>query len=131
MNENKGLKDVPETVHSFQLDVSGSITNRRYVGDFSCRIPTIKDQCLIAKHKAFLNGDMAEFLDAGTQNVHEMISYLRYTLTEYPKFWKESDLGYELRDPNVITSLYEKVLEFEAKWMGEIWGEKADGTEKA
>lgn len=127
MNENKDLaglpKDIPHTQSGFQLDILGNLTQKRYLGDFTCKIPTVKEQCLIDKHQVLLNGEMPHNLKPATLKIHEMIAYLRYTLIDYPKFWKDSDLGYELRDPNVVQAIYDKVIDFENKWLKEIWGD--------
>jgi hypothetical protein len=119
-------KEIPSSECTFQIDVVGDVTKKKYVAEFTCRIPRRKEQCLIDKHRAFLNGSMAEMLDPATLRFHHMISYLRYTIdTESaPKFWKESDLGYELYDENVVATLYERVLAFEVEWLKAIWGEE-------
>jgi hypothetical protein len=125
MNDINSLyADVPPREHNFQLEVEGSISKKRYIGDFTCKIPNVKDQCFIAKHQAMLNGNFAQFLDPGILNLHKMIAYLRYTLTEYPKFWKMSDLGYNLLDMNVIQEVYDQVLKFEKSWLKEVWGDE-------
>lgn len=128
MNKNNGLpNEVPPTEKTFQIDIVGKMTGKRYIGDFTCRIPRIKEQCLIEKHQAFLNGEMMNFLPPGVLKMHKMIAYLRYALIDqYPKFWSESDLGYELQDLNVIEGIYDKVLEFEEEWMKAIWGDPRD-----
>jgi hypothetical protein len=54
-----------------------------------------------------------------------MVSYLRYTITESPKWWKGADLGYELYDENVVKAIYEAVLDFETTWLKAVWGEEA------
>lgn len=128
MSKNSKLsKTVPSAECEFTLDIIGDVTKKRFVGEFTCKIPRKKEQCLIDKHRAFLNGNFADMLDATTLRFHHMISYLRYTImTENaPKFWKESDLGYELYDENVVKEIYDKVLEFEVEWLKEIWGEEA------
>ena len=124
-------KALPPTEHSFSIDVEGMLTKTRYQGNFQCRIPNIKTQAAIAKHKAMLNGGYEEGLDLGTRNMHHIISYLRYTLvTEtLPKWWKDSDLGYDLFDVNVVEAVYNKVLEFEKSWYSEIWGPQAEEGE--
>lgn len=120
-------KDVPDTEAEITIDVEGDITKRRFVGEFTCRIPRKKEQCLIDKHRAFLNGPQPEQLDPETLRFHHMISYLRYTVDDKncPKWWRESDLGYELYDVSVVQALYDKVLEFEVAWLKEVWGEEA------
>lgn len=129
MSENKDLakplpKDIPDLESPIQVEIVGKLTKKRFVGDFTCRIPRIKEQCLIDKHEAALNGPNAFILKPGTLKMHKQIAYLRYTLVgDMPKWWKESDLGYELQDLNVIDELYAKVLEHENKWIETIWGD--------
>lgn len=122
----KMTQDIPDTNHVFQLDLIGSVTKRRFLGDFSCKIPTIKDQALIAKHEAMLNGEFPVYLNQGVLKVHKWISYLKYTLTDYPSFWRDSELGYSLRDANVIEAVYDEVLSFEDAWYKKIWGDGLD-----
>ncbi len=126
MSKINGLKkDIPATETEFQLEAEGDVTKKKFIGDFTCRIPRRKEQCLIDKHRAFLNGAMPEQLDSATLRFHHMISYLRYTITESPKWWKENDLGYELYDESVVKAVYDKVLAFEVEWLKEVWGEEA------
>lgn len=122
---NNLSKDIPDTSHEFTIEVEGSVTKRRFIGEFTCKIPRKKEQCLIDKHRAFLNGDLVDALSPTTIRFHHMIAYLRYTITESPKWWKESDLGYELYDDNVVSEIYDKVLEFEVEWLKAVWGEEA------
>lgn len=125
-NLSKLSKDVPLTEADIQVDVEGDVTKKRFIGEFSCKIPRKKELCLIDKHRAFLNGPMPEQLSPETLRFHHMISYLRYTIDDkhVPKWWRESDLGYELFDENVVKDLYDRVIEFEIKWLKEIWGEE-------
>lgn len=123
MNKNNNLsKLVPPTTHRFAIRVEGDLTSHAFEGEFECRIPTKKDQCFIDKHRAFLNGDLVDQLSPETLKFHHMISYLRFTLTEYPTFWKESDLGYGLYDGNIVEEVYNEVLTFEESWLKDVWG---------
>ena len=122
-------KSLPDMSHRFEVDLKGQLTNLGYKGEFVCKIPSAKDQSAIAKHKAYLNGGFEDGLDVGTRNLHHMISYLRYTLKEFPKWWEDNDLGYELYDVNVIETVYGYVLEFEQNWMKKVWGEVAEEVE--
>jgi hypothetical protein len=125
------MQDLPESLpdlnHTFQVDLVGNVTKKRFLGDFVCKIPTIKDQAMIAKHEAFLNGEYPVYLNPGVLKIHKQIAYLKYTLIDVPKFWRESDGGYDLRDPNVVSYVYDQVLEFEKEWYQQIWGEDEDG----
>lgn len=123
-NSNNLYKDLPPRELEFQIEVIGAISKKRYIGDFTTKIPNVKDQCFIAKHQAFLNGKFADFLDPQVLELHKMIAYLRYALVEYPKFWKETDLGYHLMDTNVIRAVYDQVLEKEREWLKDVWGDE-------
>lgn len=130
MNDNNSLPDkLPETTHSFQFDLVGNVSKKRYMGEFSCKIPTIKDQAMIAKFEAMLNGEFPVYLNQGVLNIHKKVAYLKYTLTESPKFWRESEGGYNLMDPNIIDGVYDEVMAFEEKWYKTIWGEPGGEAE--
>lgn len=119
-------KDLPSTTTVIQIDTIGSVTKKRFLGDFECKIANIQDQINSAKHEALLNGEFAGYLPPGVLKVNKMLAYLKYTLLEpYPRFWIISDLGIKLKDSNVIEAVYIKVLEFEDKWMSDVWGEDA------
>lgn len=125
MNDiNKLDKEIPDTAHVFQVDVVGQVTRKRFLGEFRCRVPTLKDQCLIGKHEATLNGEYGSFLAPGIQKLHKMVAYLRYSIVDSPIFWKDSDLGYALRDANVVEAVYDEVIAFEEKWLESIWGKE-------
>lgn len=120
---------VPIKTHQFSIETVGNITTKRFIGDFTCQILNIKNRALVDKHRAFLNGEYAQEVDAATLWMHLMISHLRYALIgELPKWWVESDLGYELYDTNVIKAVYDAVMDFEAKWYTELHGVE-DGPE--
>lgn len=130
-NLSKLSKEIPSTELDFMVEVEGDVTKKRFVGEFTCKIPNKKTQCFIDKHRAFLNGPMQDSLSPDTLRFHHMVSYLRYTITDSPKWWKENDLGYEMYDENVIKEVYEKVLDFEEKWLTQVWGEEAIAKLKA
>ncbi len=124
MNENNHLPtDLPTMHQDFVLDKSGKITKHRWVGEFTCKIPNTKEKCLIAKHRAYLDGQFADFLDPATIMIHKKVAYLRFTLTDFPKWWRDNDLGYELMDHNIIEDVYDEVLKFEKVWLKEVWGD--------
>lgn len=127
MNDISNLNKVlPGSEGEFQIDVEGDLTKKRYLGEFTCKIMNRKERAMVDKHKAFLNGEYAMQLDPLTLIYHHKIAYLRYALIgPYPKFWQNSDLGYELYDENVVNAIYEEVLKFEEQWMRSIWGDEA------
>jgi hypothetical protein len=117
---------LPETSKTFQIDIRGSATNQRFLGEFVCKIPTLKDQSNIAREQARLNGEYPDFLNSGVKQLHQELAYLKYTLIDVPKFWRDSDLGFELRDQNVVNAVYEEVLKFEDEWLKAIWGDESN-----
>lgn len=127
---NKLMEDVPSTTHEFQIEITGDITRKRFLGDFISKIPTIKDQAMIARHEVTLNGDNPMYLDEGVRQINKKIAHLRFTLVEFPKFWRDSDLGYELRDPNVIDAVYQAVIDYENDWVNSIWTNGQDPEEE-
>lgn len=131
MSKINSLPDsMPDTTHEFVLDLVGRITKKRFVGEFRCKIPTIKDQSMIKKHEAMMNGEFPVYLDAGIQKMHMMIAYLRFTIVDCPIFWKNSDLGYDLRDDNIIQGVYDEVISFENEWLRQIWEVKEEPSEQ-
>lgn len=130
-NLNNLKKTLPTMEHSFSINVEGLLTRQSWEGNFSCKIPNAKIQAQIAKHKVMLNGGFEQNLDIGTKNLHHMISYLRYTLVDVPKWWKDHDMGYELYDVNVIEDVYAKVLEFEKEWYESVWGPSEEPKEES
>lgn len=127
MNNTSDLKkSLPEMEHEFSIsNLEGSLTKNTYSGNFTCKITNIKTQAQIKKLKAKLDEGLTG-LDFGVQKIHEMISYLRYTIIDSPKWWKDSDYGYELYDSNIVETLYNEVLKFEESWMEEVWGKPAE-----
>lgn len=124
MDYSKMLKSLPEQTKTFQIDVIGEVTKQRYDVEFTCKIANLRDQANISKYKAKLNAGMDEFLDIGTRALHNIISHLRFKLIAMPKFWIDSDYGYDLLDANVIEAVYAEVDKFENEWMKKVWGEE-------
>lgn len=125
-------KSLPESEVDFEIDVNGEYSNRPHKGQFRSKILTLRDQALVAKHKAHLNGDIAHQLDLTTLKLHQMISYLKYALKEVPKWWRDADFGYELLDMNVVEAVYNQALDHEEKYLRAVWGdEKVDSMKAA
>lgn len=127
MNKIKHLpKSIPDKSNKFSLKAKGSLSGEEYSGDFECKIPNLRDQALIAKNKAFLNGGMEASLDKATKNLHHMVSYCKYTLISCPDWFAETDFGYDLFDQNIVEEVFNKILESEELWLNSVWGDKED-----
>ena len=124
------MKKLPSNLSSFNIaDVEGIITKTKYSGNFVSKVPNLRIQSDIAKFRGSLNGGDDGGLDQGTKNLHHMIAYLKFVLTEYPKWWEEADYGYELYDINVIEAIFEQAIKQEDIWVKAAWGEESDGKE--
>jgi hypothetical protein len=128
MNQSK---DLPKALPAMELDINfnieGNVTRKTYSGDFKFRIPNLKARAQADRKRAELNGPIEErFLDPTVANFHTMISYLRFTLVESPKWWRDSDHGYDLYDSNVVSELYSQCTNYENSWMEQVWGKKEE-----
>lgn len=131
MNTEALAKELPPKTNRFSVKVTGNVTNTEFEGSFTFRIPNVRTTAQISLMEARLNEGLSDSLDASTLATHYMIAYLRYSLVEnkeegevYPKWWKESNYGYELYDANVITAIYNKCLEYEKEWREQVFGAK-------
>lgn len=120
------LKELPLMESEFELDLKGNITGLQYKGAFKYKLPNIAKNSQISVMEARLNSGLAETLDPTTRLVHYMLSYLRFTLEEktLPEWWKKSNYGVDLYDPNVVTELYQKCTAFEKEWELKVHGEQ-------
>lgn len=131
MNKLKHLpKSIPEKDTEFQLKSTGALTKEKYSGTFKCKIPNLRVQAQIAKTKAFLNAGFEDSLDSQMKNLHQMVAYLKHTVTDSPDWFRESDYGYDLFDANVVEEIYLKVLRFEEDWLEQVWGKAKDEQEE-
>lgn len=117
---------LPNMEYRFKIQVVGEESKLPWVGDFLYRRPTLQERALIDVMRARLNGDLRT-VDPDTQAYNEAIAHLRFTLKEYPDWWKDADFGASLYDGNVLLEIYSKCLEFEADWRTKTFG----GDEKA
>lgn len=122
-------KEFPAFEYHFQLDVMGTQTKERYLGDFTYVRPNLKNMSNIAKFKTRLDDDLAN-LDRTIAMLHMMVSQLRFGLTEFPKWWEESDFGLDMYDMNVVAEIYKLCMEFEAQFEEKVGREKKAKKDK-
>jgi hypothetical protein len=106
------IRELPSFEHTFDIDIVGDQTGKRFSGTFTYIRPNIKNLGEISRYKARLDGDFAN-LDPVMSALHSMLSRLRFTLKEYPKWWETTGFGLELYDSNVVMELYKCTMEFE------------------
>lgn len=121
--DESSMISLPSMEHTFHVSVMGNETKQLYKGDFTYRRPTLGDRAKSEVMRSRLNGDLAT-LNLDTQTFHGMIAILRYTLVKCPKWWSESDYGYELHDVNIVEEVYKAVLKFEKEWADQVYGKE-------
>jgi len=131
MSDSEDLpRDVPDREFTFFIDVEGDSTRKRFRGEFSYRIPNLKAKACADKMRASLNGGHDKHLNPTVLEFHSTISYLKFTITEAPKWWREADWGYELDDYNIVDAVYIKVEAFQKDYNEKLWGSDSDKKEE-
>ncbi len=113
------LTKLPSMDFAFDVAIKGAETGIMWLGKFVYRRPTIGHRSRIDVMRARLNGDL-ETVDNDTKEFNEAISHLRWTITESPDWWKDSNFGLDLYDGNVVGEIYTKVLIFEKSWRDKV-----------
>lgn len=126
---------MPEMTHRFKIQVQGSESGVNWAGEFLYRRPSLGARSRIDVMRARLSGDM-ESIDPEVAIFNEAISHLRFTLEEFPDWWKETGFGIDLYDGNVVSEVYNKCMSFERNWKNKVHGGDAkavgevnDGTD--
>jgi len=120
------VSTLPPMEFKFSIQMVGSESGLNWTGKFLYKRPSLGERSRINVMQTRLNGDL-ETLEQDVLQFNEAISHLRYTLRDFPEWWKESGFGIELYDGNVVSEIYNKCLEYEAKWMKRTFGgEKAE-----
>jgi len=109
--------------HSFRINLKGEETGKIFEGDFVYKRPSIRTDSEISKTKAMLDGGMN--LDEDTQFIHKVLATLKHTIQNCPKWWEDSDFGFELYDLNVVFDVYKETQKFEKEWRDKVWVEES------
>lgn len=124
-------KEIPGLEHEFEIDVIGNITKKQYAGKFKFKIPNIRKQSQISVMEAQLNSGVVDQIDPSMAMTHYMLAYLNFTLEESPKWWSEdSKKGFELWDPNVISTIYNECSKYEREWQKTTFGDSRPEQEE-
>lgn len=116
---------LPNMEHKFHVEILGEESKIMWVGDFLYRRPTLKERAMSEVMRARLCGDLLS-IDPDIRAFNDAISFLRFTLKEFPDWWKDTDSGSNMYDANVVIEIHNKVMEFEAKWREKVYGGKPE-----
>ena len=116
---------LPGMESKFSIQVMGEESRQNWVGDFLYRRPNLRERAAIDSLHKRLNGDLTT-LDPDTSALNEALSVLRFTLKDFPTWWRDSDFGGSLYDANVVLEIYGKCMEFEASWRTRVMSGDAE-----
>lgn len=124
----KAYAALPSMDFVFDIQVTGVESKINWVGKFVYKRPTLGARSRIDVMRTRLNGDLQN-VDDEVRDYNDAVSYLRYTLADYPEWWSESQYGLDLYDGNVVSEIYNKCMEFENEWKKKVFGGKASAVE--
>jgi len=110
---------MPKMEYRFDISVVGEETGIPWTGTFLYRRPTLSERSLIEAMRARLSGDLRT-VDPLIDDFNIMISHLRWTLKEFPDWWKAADFGGNIWDRNVIEHIYKKCADFEEEFRNKL-----------
>lgn len=118
---------LPKKEATFQLDVVGTDTGLQYKGEFTVKtILTIGERHSEELEKTRLLSDYANPSD-GLYGIATYLSKVRASVTDSPKWWKDTLDGAEILDENVIIALYDECVKVQTEWKLKL-KEKAENT---
>ncbi len=113
---------LPSDETTFNVQIKGETTGRMYEGSFTYKLPDLREESDISKMKARLDEGLS--LDEDMNLLHDILSYLYYTIKKAPEWWTKELSQLKTRDYNVYTTLRKKCLDFEREWTNKVWGDE-------
>lgn len=114
---------------SFEVHVRGNITGKTWDGSFRAKpLLTFRDQLNIDKLRRDFVGTDGSNAAPEAFSTAVVLSELAFRLTETPEWWKESQGGLDLCDPNVVEEVYKKSKAIESEHVKKV---EADGDAAA
>lgn len=112
--------ELPKNESTFNVDLVGDTTFKRYDGQFTVRcVLTAGQRHLMELEKSRLLGSFANPTGA-LVGLAEILATLRAKVVDGPEWWKQSVGGSTLSDENVLIELYNKMDEAETKWRQKV-----------
>jgi hypothetical protein len=110
---------LPKNEAQFELDVVGEQTQERFKGTFTTRCLLTNAEMVKVAILTDRYNEGSTTLPLGYAMFNRSIAELEVRLMDSPKWWKDSDGGRLLQDPNVVSALHEActkaVSEYRAK----------------
>lgn len=104
----------------FEIHVRGSVTGKTWSGKFRARpLLTFRHQMNVDKLRREFAGT-AEGAIPEVVITASVLAELAYRLTETPEWWKESQGGLDLCDPNVVEDVWKQAKKVETDHIAAI-----------
>lgn len=116
---------LPSMEHKFSIQIKGEESGLNWAGDFVYRRPTLRERTMIDVMEKRMNGDLIT-IDPEVAAFNQAISHLRFTLKEVPDWFRDTDMGGNLYDGNVVLEIFNKCMDFEASWRKKTFGGKPE-----
>ena len=112
--------ELPKNEATFDVDIVGDTTFKRYQGNFIVRcVLSTGQRHAMELEKSRLMGSSPQPTDA-LVGLSEVLGMLRAKVIDAPEWWKQSLGGSNLSDENVLMELYSKIGEEEVKWRQKV-----------
>jgi hypothetical protein len=112
--------ELPNNETTFDIDVVGDTTFKRYEGQFNVRcILTMGQKHAMELEKTRLLGNYANPTE-DLVGIAIIFANLRAKVIDGPEFWKQSQGGATIKDENVLVEVYNKILKAETEWREKV-----------
>jgi hypothetical protein len=110
-----------------KIDTESADGQRKYVGRFRYKVPSLGDRIDIGTLKTQLLQSMVVSTDDSVL-IAQMIAYLSITIDRKsaPEWWQNSKSGADLYDHAPVVALYQEALEYEMTFLGGSKNAEAD-----
>ena len=105
----------PSNTFSFKIDEIGEFTENKYSGTFVYKRPTIGQKREILREETILNSEYEDSPNSEIFAINAAIAFLKVTLIEYPKWFKDLNFGLDMEDENILDCIANKIDDFENK----------------
>lgn len=111
--------DLPATETVFDFDFTSEL-EKRYEGRFTVRcLLNMRQKHALELEKTRLLGNYANPTDE-LAGISIIIATLRGRIIDAPEWWKQSDGGMNFVEFDVLTALYNKVMNAEVEWRAKL-----------
>lgn len=114
-----GIMALPIKIKTFDFDFTSSLGNN-YKGVFTVKcLLNIGEKHQMELEKTRLMGNYSNPTDE-LYGIATVLANLRAKLIDAPGWWKDSRAGAALEEEDLLSALYNKVLEAENQWMEDL-----------